>query len=67
MKLSKEEVSIDQQRELDRDSIAAQTAAFLAQGNAIYQAKQGESAMDADDGKEHRGLGVRTKRKGGGA
>ena len=64
MKLFKEEVSIDQQRDLDRDSIAAQTAAFLAQGNAIYEAKQGESGRDVDDGRIHVGLGVRVKRKG---
>ena len=64
MKLFKEEMSIDQQRDLDRVSIAKQTAAFLAQGNAIYQAKQGESGRDIDDGKVHRGLGVRVYRKG---
>ena len=58
MKLFKqEEVSIDQQRDLDRDSIAAQTAAFLAQGNDIYEAKQGESGRDMD-GFINRGLGI---------
>ena len=60
MKLFKqEELSIDQQRDLDRDSIAAQTAAFLAQGNAIYEAKQGESGYNIDDGLIHVGLGMR--------
>ena len=46
MKLFTEEVSIAEQRELDRIAIAAQTAAFLAKGNSITEAKIGESGID---------------------